>query len=231
MKIFQRLFLAFLIASAFNEGSTAVFSAADREAQAGGNLFVLHDRLGNAIAVSNRFDGNGYFVQTTQFNPSGGTNWNRIHYDSYQERANAVSLDANGNIYIVGARYMQGSKVFWIMKYSSAGDLLWERADMGYQSCAAFGVVANEAGDSWVAGSCVKDGRYPVRLLRYDPSGYSLWGQVFDQGGRNYVRGVSLDFNDRVSVNAEVNSGVFGNGPPLVRTVVYNKEGGQVTVY
>jgi hypothetical protein len=230
MKNLQRLFQAVFTIFAFLVGCSPALAVSELQ-QPSGDLFTLHDRWGNTISISNRFDGSNYFVWLTQFNPNRGINWDRPHHDVYPERANAVNIDVNGHIYVAGVRSMPVGKVFWIMKYSSAGDLLWERVDVGTQDCAAFQILPNDAGDVWVAGSCISSGRYPIRLLRYDNTGFPLWGQSYDEGGRNYVRGLTIDYADRASVTVEVNSGLLGGGPPRIRTVVFDKAGSRVTAF
>ena len=197
-------------------------------AQSGGGL-TAYDRQGNAITAANRFDGSRHFVQITSCSRLRGVNWDRIHSDGYQEAANAVAADAAGNVFVAGMRFNETAKAFWVVKLSPGGDFLWERTD-SVQSCAAFNVLASEGGDAWVAGSCVVGGSTPARLARYDGSGSLLWSQLYDEGGRHYVRGLSLDFMGRASVTMEISRGL-GAGGSAIRTAVYDQWGSRLAVY
>lgn len=196
----------------------------------GGDLFTVYDHWGNAIAVSNRYDGTQHYLHIASYNRNRYVNWERTHMDGYQERANSVALDPNGHVYIAGVRVFQGKKYLWAMKYSSAGDLLWEQADV-YADCTAFSVAVNDGGESWLAGSCLMEGHHPVRVLRYSAAGSLLWGQLHYGNGRSYVRSLSVDFADRVSVTIEESPGAIGFGASAARTVVYDRQGGRVTTY
>lgn len=194
-----------------------------------GDLFTTYDRWGNIFSVSNRFDGTNYYIQVTLFTRGGATLWNKIHYDGYQERANTVGVDANGNLYIAGVRFWQGVRNFLLLKYSPQGDLLWERVD-SYRDCTAFNLVTNPDGHIWVAGSCLSGNATPMRLVRFDSGGGILWGKLYDKGGRHYVQGLTIDQADRVSVTVQILAGSYA-GAYLTQTVVYNKQGDQVASY
>ena len=207
----------------------AFLGAGDFRPQGGGSLSAT-DRWGNLITVTNRFDGSSYYVQVTSFVPNRGVNWDRVHGDGYQESAHAVTLDGDGDVYVAGTRASSGAKYFWLMKYSNAGALLWERVD-STNGCSAFNAISNESGDVWAAGSCRIGTAMPAHLVRYDAAGNYVWGQLYDEGGRNYVRGLSLDIAERSSMTMEVMPGSFGGGASLIRTVVYDRSGYRVTVY
>lgn len=191
------------------------------------NALTMPDRLGNVVSVSNRFDGTNYYIQISYISPNRGVIWDRYHNDGYQERANAMMLDGGGQVYVVGTRIYQGHKYLWLMKLASTGNLLWEKADVEYD-CSGLGIFPNDSGDVWVAGSCSSGRSFPARILRYNTWGAQLWSQNFDEGGRNYVRGVNLDFGDRLAVTLEVLAGSYRG---KVRTVVYDRNGWRLAIY
>ena len=194
----------------------------------GGGLLTAYDRSGNGVVVSNRFDGSGYSVALSHLNRRRGIDWERLHADGYQESANAVSIDGAGDIYVAGVRWWDNAKVFWVVKYSAVGDLLWERTD-GAQNCAALVSATNDNGDLWLSGSCLTSGGRPVHTVLFDQYGNYRWGQFYDEGGRQYVRGLSLDVADRASVTMEFNQ--TGYNGSYIRTVVYDPAGGRLAVY
>lgn len=191
-------------------------------------VFTVYDRFGTLYTASNRIDGGSSVAHLQASNRTQGLLWERSHYDSFMERITAVAVDPQGSVYLAGLRLYQGAHYIWLMKFSRRGDLLWERAD-AEKNCTAFSVIANEAGEAWVAGSCIAGARVPVRLLRLTNEGGVSWAQTYDEGGRNYVRNLTLDFIDRATVTIEVNSGRAGS--EFVRTVVFNRHGSRVAVY
>jgi hypothetical protein len=191
---------------------------------------LVYDKLGNTISVSNRLQGDAPFIQLTSFGRSGGMNWQQSHFDNYHELATAAAADANGNIYVAGTRFASAGKVFWAIKYSSAGDLIWEIADVAVD-CVAVSVVANDRGESWLGGSCAIQDGYPARLLHYGADGGQIWAQNYVGGVRNYVKTMSYDYLGRLSVSVLVTQGNYVEGPSNVRTVVYDTQGSELTVY
>jgi hypothetical protein len=211
------------LAAAFLALSAAAFAVQfDNE----GEAVTLYDRAGNGVTISNRFDGSAYSISLTSYNLYHNINWERQHQDDFQETILHAVMDLSGNVYMAGTRIWQGTKYLWAMKYSSQGQLLWERADVE-PGCAALSVVPDEKGGAWVGGSCVQGDNAPVRLMRVASGGNSLWAQSYDGGGRNYVRNLTVDFAERAAVSIQVGSG-YGSTP---RTVVYDRYGNRLTVY
>lgn len=215
-----------LVVVAWLLGSAPGFAATNYQASQAGGVSSVFDRSGNQLTVSNRTDGNSAYIQITSYGRNQNVNWSRSHSDGYDERSTFVYVDASGGLIIVGARVVQGVRYLWAMKYTANGDLAWERVDSA-SGCIAFDVMSNENGDIWAAGSCIDGGRYPIRVMRIDANGNVRWGQSFDEGGRNYVRGLTVDFAERAAVTLEVSAGAG----TYVRSVVFSPDGGRVATY
>lgn len=199
------------------------------ESQAGDPLTV-YDAYGNAVIVSNRFDGTAHYVQVTSYNRNRWVNWEQIHKDGLNERAHSVALDGGGNILVAGTRGTAADKVIWTIKFAPNGNFLWERWD-SFQGCHGLYAASNAAGDAWVAGSCASGGGYPTRLIRYDPYGNYLWAQSYEENGRGYIRGLSVDFTGRASLTVEIVSGYYGGSSSVSRTVVFDGRGNRLVLY
>ncbi|HAH05340.1 MAG TPA: hypothetical protein DCM05_02265 [Elusimicrobia bacterium] len=206
------------------------FGAASIGGQDGGLLQVF-DSAGNSISAMSLFDGQNTSLRITYIDGTGSLLWERTHSDGYQEHANALALDPRGGILLAGMRLWQGSRYFWMMKYSPSGDYLWERSDTTAPGCEASYAAANEAGEAWVAGSCVlSDGSYPARILHLDASGDTLWFQQIYNLGRNYVRGLSVDGLDRAMLALAVQGGALSSwGGMSMKTVMYDRSGTKLT--
>jgi hypothetical protein len=195
-----------------------------------GAPLLVYDRLGNAVSVSNRPMGKGSSVQVTSFNRMQGMNWSQSHFDGFEEMATSATTDADGNVYVTGFRTVEGGKAFWLLKYSAAGDRLWERADVA-TNCVSVSVLANDQGESWIGGSCAVQDTFPVRLIHFNSAGDVLWGQNYVGGLRNYVKAMNYDYLGRLSVSVMVSHGNYNDAPTSLRTVVYDGAGGQLAVY
>lgn len=208
----------------------APLALASGDFRQGGGLTTVYDPSGNAITVANRYDGERYFVDVVSANRDGSNNWTQTHSDASLERVNTFATDINGNVYVAGVRLINGEKHLWIMKYSVDGVLQWEQAD-DYRGCTAFTIAVTDTHGAWVGGSCANSDGHPVRVAHYSGAGDYVWGQQYDGGGRNYLRSLSVDFGGRVSAAVEVARGNLGDGNSFASTVVYDRNGVQVTVY
>ncbi|MBI3551425.1 MAG: hypothetical protein HY077_02805 [Elusimicrobia bacterium] len=222
MRIFFGLVLASLAAS-------LALAAGDYDQQ-GSGLRTVYDRAGNAINVANRTEEGRYLIDVANSDRLGGLHWSQVHGDTSPERASTFNVDSAGNVYIAGTRLAQGVKRMLLLKYSASGVLLWEQAD-DFRGCTAFNLTVTDNRGTWVGGSCATDSGYPVRVVHYSAGGDLLWGQQFDGGGRNYLRGLSVDFGGRAAAAVEVARGSLGGGNSFISTVVYDKGGGQLTTY
>lgn len=208
----------FFFLTLFASASAGVARASDAISD---NLSNIPDRHGNYISVSNRSNQ----VRLTSLNRYGSFNWDISHSDGYAERATTFYIDASGAPVLVGVRLVRGVNYVWLMKYSSTGQFLWEGID-SEPGCTAFAVVAGQNGNIWVAASCADGGRYPARLMLFNNAGNLMWSQNHDEGGRNYVRNLTLDFMGRVSLTIEIN-----NGSRTGRTLVFDANGNRLANY
>lgn len=218
--------LAALLALALLAAAPSLLGAASVGGQDGGLLQVF-DNAGNSVSAMSFTDGRSTAVRITFIDASGGVLWERTHADGYQEHANALVVDARGGILLAGVRFWQDSRFFWMMKLSPAGDLLWERSDTTAPGCEASYAAADEAGEAWVAGTCIlSDGSYPARLMHLDAQGDTLWFQQVYNLGRNYVRGLGVDALGRSMLALAVQGGALSSwGGVSMKTVVYDRDG------
>jgi len=210
--------------------AAALASASGDFDQQGSGLRTVYDQAGNAINVANRSEDGRAFIEITDADRSGGLHWSQLHADTNPERASTFNVDSAGNVYIAGTRLTQGGKRMLLMKYSASGALLWEQADE-FRGCSALNLTVSEGRGAWIGGSCATDTGSPVRVVHYSAGGDLLWGQQYDGGGRNYLRGLAVDFGGRTAAAVEVASGSLGGGNSFIQTVVYDKGGSQLTTY
>jgi len=140
------------------------------------------DSLGNVYVTGyTRTTGSSDVYLTTKYDTDGKTLW-RSHYDGpsphegpYATRgdvANALTLDASGNVYVTGASFGVGTGYdYATVKYDADGRQLWvERYDgsSGYEDGdSAAAILVDELGDIYVSGHS--------GTVKYDKNGNQQW--------------------------------------------------------
>ena len=167
-------------------------------------FIVKHDANGNALWAQR----------------AGGTSW---------DEASSVTTDALGNIYVVGwfgsstitfgsttlNGSVNGSNVMFIVKYNSAGLVLWARKAGGSSDDYAYSVTSDPTGNVYVAGSfqsaiinfgatsltnAIANGSNPdVFLVKYDANGNDLWAK----------RAGGVRAEEAISVTADASGNIY----------------------
>lgn len=222
-----RAFLLFIVAS--GAVSARAFYGASAGAASGEDVLTATGRNGHIATVYNLFDGRNHSIQVSRLAPNGAVYWSQQHYDGHYEKAYAAAIDGRGNIFIAGVRRYGGGKFFLLLKFTENGYLETELVDDQYD-CTAVNIAIDPEDNVAVAGVCRYGRNFPARLLRYSNDGGLLWFDEYDGGGRNYVRGMNLDYAGSVSMTVETVFGDYRDGSFVTRTVVYDKEGRRIDV-
>lgn len=215
---------------------------------AGGNM----DEIGKAIAVD--ANGNTYItgcfssstinfgtyllnnynyyedIYLVKYDPNGNVIWAKSSGGSDNEVAEAIVVDANGDIYITG--YFQSPVIsfggtvltntgvadMFIVKYDPNGTVLWAKSIGGSSSETGEGIATDAIGNIYVAGAFsspsiiigsnnfsndTTDGSFDMFISKYDSNGNVLWAK---KAGGN-----SDDNGSSISVDANGNSYITGS--------------------
>ena len=145
------------------------FASSMMAADLNGNIYVLGDTVVGRYLVIKKFSAAGILLWQTTYDPVdtlGGV-W--------------IVVDGNGNAIVqanmVNAR--TGNPFGWVtLKYDTNGNLLWFKSASGMVAGSVrVGVDVNN--NIYVAGSALNDSV----LIKYSPSGTTLWTKVFDNNG------------------------------------------------
>ena len=136
--------------------------------------------------------------------------WTRQFGTTNVDEAVAVTVDRAGNTYVAGwtqgvlpSQTSSGMLDAFVRKYDAAGTEVWTRQFGSSDRDYLRGVVADSAGDVYLAGETegtlpgqVSAGGRDAFLRKYDPSGNELWTRQFGGGGGDGGAGVALDAAD-----------------------------------
>ena len=156
----------------------------------------------NYATVKYASDGTPLWVQT--YNGTGN------NYDY----ANALAVDASGNVLVTGQSYNGTSYDYATVKYASDGTPLWVQTynGTGNNTDVAYALAVDAGGNVLVTGrSYSSSGNDDYATVKYASDGTQLWVHNYD-GGRGLqdtARAVAVDANGRVTIAGSVheNSG------------------------
>ena len=123
----------------------------------------------------------------------------------YSDIPYAMTVDADGHVYVTGTTATTGSNDWTTIKYNSAGDQEWLRTLDGGGNDAAFAITTDDAGNVYVTGSSA--GGFYSMTAKYSAAGEQLWVQSFttigegdaavdiavDHDGNVYVTGYNVE--------------------------------------
>ncbi|GAF95336.1 unnamed protein product, partial [marine sediment metagenome] len=160
------------------------------------------DADGN-VYVTGQSRGTGYNddYATVKYAPNGDTVWVRRYSGpgNYPDRANALALDAAGNVYVTGESYVSTRYYdYATLKYDADGNELWAARYNGPedQSDIANAVAVDGSGNVYVTGyaSC-SGGSVDYATIKYDPNGDTLWVRFYGgaYNGEDYAYDLAVD--------------------------------------
>jgi hypothetical protein len=184
-----------------------------------GNVFVSGFSTGNGTSDD--------FV-TLAYSTSGTRLWTNRYDgpDSGSDQANAMAVDANGNVFVAGGTAAGGLTEFVAIKYSNSGVPLWTNRYRGGGSTygGASSVGLDAVGNVFLTGASTGSGTYGDFLtLKYSNAGVPLWTNRYVSSYDDAASSLTLDPNGNVFV-----TGYFTDGSTLtfnVATVAYSNDG------
>lgn len=198
------------------------------------------DAAGNVYVTGSSFNGpaTGYDIVTVKYNNQGVQQW-VVTYNgpaNLLDQANALALDAAGNVYVTGYTYMSGTNAdFIILKYDPSGALVWSmtRDRAGFFDQARDISVSQVTGDVYVTGMGQENAagtNTDYMTVKYNNSGVFQWQQNYSTDVASPA--ANLDEAFKITLDAADNVYVTGNssGTTSVNnldmlTIKYNSAG------
>ena len=191
------------------------------------------DSEGNICVVGNS---SGYQINSDicliKYNTNGDTLWTRVYNgnNNSEDKAYAITVDDLDNIYIGGYTGTENGANIIIMKYSSAGVLLWITTYNGSANGddKAYAIKIDNSHNLYVCGftTGVNSGADYI-TLKYTTDGALLWAKSYNGTGN------STDYITAIIVGSDNNLVVTGNsmgtsqpGSEDMVTIKYNASNG-----
>jgi hypothetical protein len=157
------------------------------------------------ICGSTAQSGGNAFV--AKYNSSGTLQWQRVITltGANSLALKAAATDGSNNVYVSGYYYTSFIQEQLLMKYDSAGTLLWQRI-IGQSNTddSAEGVAVDSSGNVYTGGFGAS---YDFFLTKYDTNGTLQWQQLIARTGSSQGTGVAVDSSANVYlVGYEYNS-------------------------
>jgi len=162
-----------------------------------GTLIIGLGRAGVAAAtdgvyVTGMSDQNGGDAVLVKFDPNGVLLWERIWGGTASDAGFAVATGADGSVYISGTStsFGPGSSALFVVKFNSAGTLVWQRIFDGAEGAA---VAVGPDGSVHAAGTIARgdptSGNFDLLVLKISAAGNLVWQRQYAAGNVADPRG------------------------------------------
>ena len=173
------------------------------------------DSSGNVIVTGYSVASGSYSdFATIKYSGAGVPLWTNGYSGpgSYDDGANAVAVDTNGNVFVTGESYSTNGTPYnydyATIKYSSAGTALWTNRYSGPTNGddRAIAVAVDGSGNVFVTGSSARSTAYPYdydfATIKYSGTGVALWTNRYNGPGNSddSARALAVDGSGNVIV-------------------------------
>jgi uncharacterized delta-60 repeat protein len=172
--------------------------------------------------------GTGYDYATIKYNPSGARIWVKRYNGlaNGSDRASALSVDSQGNVYVTGGSGGVGSGSDYVtIKYSPSGGLLWARRYDGpaNDSDSAHALAVDGQGNVYVTGESYGTSSWgDYATIKYNPSGARIWVKRYNGPGNGDDSAYALAVDSQGNVYVTGYSYGEGSTPPDYVTLKYS---------
>ncbi len=163
---------------------------------AAGNVYVT----GSSGATSN---GDKYF--TIKYNTNGDLQWEHSYSNSSAgEQANAIAVDAQGNVFVTGFTFSNGFRCMGTIKYDASGNQKWTRLYHGDEAPGdgtGYAIAVDAAGNVYVAGVGSYNGTFgDIIIVKYNTDGDELSSNRYDGPGDDKPFDMVLDASANIYI-------------------------------
>lgn len=172
-------------------------------------------------------------VLTIKYNASGQQQWAVFYSGGWYDKANAMGIDASGNVYITlasGPPDDDPDNNFITIKYDTAGTLQWEAiydgAD-GQLGALAADLVLDTAGNVYITGGISIQREIDYATIKYNKNGVQQWIAFYNDPGNGLDRASAIGVDKNGNVYITGMSRLDESGYSDYATIKYNADGMQ----
>jgi hypothetical protein len=195
-----------------------------------GNVYIT----GNTTAKDSGAYGNIDYL-TVKYSATGKQQWANTYngtgpHGDQTDSANAIALDASGNVYITGMSQGNVSahgnlfEDYLTVKYDAAGNQLWTARFNGSAKRIdeAYALATDKKGNAYVTGVSTRDG-YEFATIKYNTKGIQQWVQTYQgSGGTAFGFAIIADDSSNVYVTGSDDAQQYNED---IYTIKYNADG------
>ncbi len=127
-------------------------------------------------------------IAIAKYDAAGNLLWSKIYDNGLEEKADKIILDLNGNIFLAGSKYNNGTRDILLYKLSVNGDSLWVKYynspdNSGEYSC---DMIIDNNNNIYLSGVSLSSNSYFI-TLKYDNNGNILWSKTYPMNDLNYT--------------------------------------------
>ncbi len=144
-----------------------------------------------------------------KYSSQGNMLWERTWGRSFEDWGESVAVAPTGSVYVVGKTWLAaGNDYAFLVKYSSEGEILWEKTWGGGEHDEGESVAADAAGNVYIAGSTASfgAGSYDAFLVKYSPEGEILWEKTWGGSELEHRSSITVDTKGNVYTTGETHS-------------------------
>lgn len=195
---------------------------------------IALDQQGNAyVAGRSEKNGQSFDIVTVKYNNAGIEQWNKRYNGpgNFDDYANSLLVDLNGNVYVAGEIRATGGQTFDFVtiKYNPAGEEKWVKVFNGTANSddKAKSLAIDSKGNVIVVGSTVVDASATwmndFLTIKYDSAGNEIWRKKYNGPGNSSDGAVCVktDAIDNIYVAGSSHS---GSGDMDLTVVKYTKD-------
>ncbi|AFZ60550.1 SBBP repeat-containing protein [Anabaena cylindrica FACHB-243] len=189
-----------------------------------GNVYTAGYTNGAFAGATNLGSNDGFI---TKYTSAGTLAWVKQFGTAADDTSFGISVDSNGNSYIVGKTYgafagnvTQGAYDAYIAKYDTNGTQTWIKQFGTDQDDETIGVSVDSNNNIYVLGSTAgafagntNASGYDVFVSKYDSSGTQAWVKQLGSSGNNYanINGISYDSTGNAFITGYTDGTFSGN--------------------